>query len=78
MCFDVKFSIFPVRCFVSGWGRNDFLAGTFQIIQKQVDVPILQSAACQSTLATTRLGPTFVFDPLSFICAGGEPGKDAW
>ncbi|KAJ6636460.1 Phenoloxidase-activating factor 2 [Pseudolycoriella hygida] len=65
------------RCFVSGWGRNDFVNGTFQTIQKQVDVPILQPAQCQSQLAATRLGPSFVFDPVSFICAGSEAGKDA-
>ncbi|KAJ6640218.1 Phenoloxidase-activating factor 2 [Pseudolycoriella hygida] len=66
------------RCFVSGWGRNDFTAGTYQTIQKQVDVPILQNTQCQSQLSATRLGSSFVFDPVSFICAGGEPGKDAW
>lgn len=63
---------------MSGWGRNDFVAGTFQTIQKQVDVPILQNTVCQSSLAATRLGPAFVFDTASFLCAGGEPGKDAW
>ncbi|KAG4077162.1 hypothetical protein HA402_016149 [Bradysia odoriphaga] len=65
------------RCFVSGWGRNDFTTGSFQTIQKQVDVPILQPAQCQAQLAATRLGRTFVFDTTSFICAGGEAGKDA-
>ncbi len=63
---------------MSGWGRNDFVSGSFQAIQKQVDVPILQPTQCQSQLAATRLGPSFVFDTTSFICAGGETGKDAW
>lgn len=63
---------------MSGWGRNDFVNGTFQAIQKQVDVPILQPTQCQTQLAATRLGPTFVFDSVSFICAGSEAGKDAW
>lgn len=65
------------RCWVSGWGRNDFVSGTYQTIQKQVDVPVQANTFCQSSLAATRLGPSFIFDPASFICAGGEPGKDA-
>lgn len=32
---------------------------------------------CASMLKATRLGPGFQLDPLSFICAGGVPGKDA-
>lgn len=64
-------------CWVSGWGKNDFATGSYQNIQKQVDVPILPSTTCQSALAATRLGPTFVFDTNAFICAGGEIGKDA-
>lgn len=63
-------------CWVSGWGKNDFL-GVYQTIQKEVDVPILDTARCQAALTATRLGPTFVFDGTSFICAGGDPGKDA-
>lgn len=64
------------RCWVSGWGKNDF-NGVYQTIQKEVDVPILSAATCQAALAATRLGSTFVFDANSFICAGGEIGKDA-
>lgn len=62
---------------MSGWGKNDFTVGVYQAIQKQVDVPILQTAVCQQELAATRLGAQFVFDPASFICAGGEMGKDS-
>lgn len=47
------------------------------MIQKEVDLPILPPAACQAALSTTRLGSSFVFDSDSFICAGGEFGKDA-
>lgn len=68
--------LFAYSCWVSGWGKNDFL-GVYQTIQKEVDVPILDTARCQAALTATRLGPTFVFDGTSFICAGGEPGKDA-
>lgn len=65
-----------VRCWVSGWGKNDF-NGVYQTIQKEVDVPILDASRCQSLLSSTRLGSTYLFDANSFICAGGEPGKDS-
>uniref|UniRef100_A0A182K934 Peptidase S1 domain-containing protein n=1 Tax=Anopheles christyi TaxID=43041 RepID=A0A182K934_9DIPT len=65
------------RCWVSGWGKNDFVSGAFQSIPKEVDVPIVSSANCQTALRTTRLGGNFVLDATSFICAGGELGKDA-
>lgn len=71
-----NFRSFEFRCWVSGWGKNDF-NGVYQTIQKEVDVPILDAGRCQASLAATRLGSTFVFDATSFICAGGEPGKDA-
>lgn len=47
-----------------------------QPIEKEVDVPVVPFATCQTTLRTTRLGVAFNLDP-SFLCAGGEPGKDA-
>lgn len=65
------------RCWVSGWGKNDFVTGSYQTIQKQVDVPILPPAQCQAALAATRLGFQFQYDQASFICAGGEIGRDA-
>lgn len=45
------------------------------MILKKVDLPIIPHASCQNTLRTTRLGKYFVLDK-SFVCAGGEPGKD--
>lgn len=65
-----------IRCFVSGWGSGDFLNDTIQAISRKVDLKILDSAACQATLRMTKLGKNFVLDS-SFICAGGEKGKDA-
>lgn len=66
------------RCFVAGWGRDDFgPTGTFQAIQREVDVPLIPNADCQTALRRTRLGAGFVLDNASFICAGGEAGKDA-
>nr|CAD7575228.1 unnamed protein product [Timema californicum] len=66
------------RCWVSGWGKNDFgPQGQYQFIQKQVDVQVLSPGDCQQRLQGTRLGQYFSFDQNSFLCAGGEQGKDA-
>ncbi len=51
--------------------------GNFQYILKKVDVPVLESNDCEQRLRQTRLGPFFQLSRSSFICAGGELGKDA-
>lgn len=67
-----------IRCWVAGWGRNDFSnTGAFQAIQKEVDVPLVDQGTCQNLLRATRLGQNFQLDFTSFTCAGGEAGKDA-
>lgn len=64
------------RCTASGWGKDVFgKAGTYQVILKKVELPMVPSDKCQTALKTTRLGPKFTLHN-SFICAGGEPGKD--
>lgn len=65
-----------IRCWVAGWGRNDFTnTGAYQAIQKEVDVPLVDQNTCQNQLRATRLGSNFALDFTSFVCAGGEPGK---
>lgn len=65
-----------LRCWVAGWGATSFNSVTSsQSIETQVDVPIVDQATCQYNLRTTRLGPNFVLDTNSFMCAGGEAGK---
>lgn len=65
------------RCLVSGWGKDAF-TGTLQSIIKEVEVPIVPNNICQNLLRnTSRLGSTFVLNPTSFICAGGDVGRDA-
>lgn len=67
-----------IRCWVAGWGRNDFTNnGAYQAIQKEVDVPLIDQNTCQNQLRATRLGQNFQLDFNSFVCAGGEAGKDA-
>ncbi|XP_046625131.1 phenoloxidase-activating factor 2-like isoform X1 [Neodiprion virginianus] len=64
------------RCYASGWGKDIFgKEGHYQVILKKIDLPVVPHGLCQTTLRTTRLGKYFQLDP-SFICAGGEAGKD--
>ncbi|XP_048505286.1 phenoloxidase-activating factor 2-like isoform X2 [Athalia rosae] len=64
------------RCFASGWGKDIFgKEGHYQVILKRVDLPIVPHDVCQSSLRTTRLGKYFNLHS-SFVCAGGESGKD--
>lgn len=64
------------RCFVAGWGKNDFSAnGQYQAILKEVDLPIVEQNTCQTQLRATRLGANFALDMQSFMCAGGEAGR---
>lgn len=44
---------------------------------KEVDVPIVDQSTCENDLRKTRLGQSFILNRNSFICAGGEQGKDA-
>ncbi|XP_058459451.1 uncharacterized transmembrane protein DDB_G0289901-like [Malaya genurostris] len=64
------------RCFASGWGKDVFgKEGKYQVILKKIELPVMPFAKCQEALRTTRLGRRFILNK-SFICAGGEPGKD--
>lgn len=76
-CLSSSQVVTGMRCYVSGWGANSFTSGSFQTIQNQVEVPIVDQNTCESQLRTTRLGSGFVLDRTSFMCAGGEAGKDA-
>lgn len=65
-------------CYVAGWGKNAFGAtGAFQTILRKVDIKLVTNDICQASLRRTRLGPGFQLNAGSFICAGGENGKDA-
>lgn len=49
--------------------------GKYQVILKRVELPIVPRDKCVRELRKTRLGPHFELNS-SFICAGGERGKD--
>lgn len=64
-------------CVVSGWGKDMFSeTGKFQQILKSIDLPAVSRASCELAMRGTRLGPGFHLHE-SFMCAGGEKGKDA-
>jgi len=64
------------NCFATGWGKDQFgAAGEYQVVLKEIDLPIVGHQQCQDSLRRTRLGRRFQLDD-SFICAGGIAGKD--
>ncbi|KAK8386544.1 hypothetical protein O3P69_010878 [Scylla paramamosain] len=65
------------NCLVTGWGKDRFgKKGVFQNVLKKIDLPYVPHGECQTALRTTRLGGFFKLDK-SFLCAGGEAGKDS-
>merc|ERR550517_821297 len=58
-------------CFATGWGKDQFgAAGNYQVVLKEIDLPVVGHDQCEASLRTTRLGKRFKLDD-SFICAGG-------
>merc|ERR1712168_1012603 len=65
------------ECYVKGWGKDIFgKEGQYQVVLKEVKLPMVDDSQCLTWLRATRLGRRFRLDT-SFICAGGELGKDA-
>merc|ERR1719187_2203004 len=65
------------ECFVKGWGKDHFGADAeYQVVLKEVSLPVVPRDQCVDWLRATRLGKRFKLDQ-SFVCAGGEAGKDA-
>ncbi|CAH4034480.1 unnamed protein product [Pieris brassicae] len=64
------------RCLASGWGKDKSeKEGRFQVILRKVEVPVVDRRECETALRKTRLGDFFKLHA-SFMCAGGENGKD--
>jgi len=64
------------RCFATGWGKDQYgQAGKYQHVLKKIELPLVPQSTCQDSLRKTRLGANFKLHE-SFVCAGGEPGKD--
>ena len=63
-------------CFATGWGKDKFgAAGEFQVVLKELEIPVVERGLCQEKFRSSRLGSRFRLDP-SFMCAGGQPGQD--
>merc|ERR1712126_294387 len=63
-------------CFATGWGKDQFgAAGQYQVVLKEIDLPVVSNGVCQDKLRSTRLGQKFKLHD-SFLCAGGIAGKD--
>merc|ERR1712025_1039825 len=63
-------------CFATGWGKDKFgSAGQYQVVLKEIDLPVVGNSDCQDKLRSTRLGEKYKLHD-SFICAGGINGKD--
>jgi plasma kallikrein len=70
------FNFDNLRCLASGWGKDIFgKEGKYQVILKKIELPTVPFNTCQANLRTTRLGARFNLHN-SFMCAGGEKGKD--
>lgn len=76
----------PQRCWVTGWGEESFQGGNVGSTGggklNKVDVPIWDPFVCQERLREAgrdrpSIGPNYNLDMTSWLCAGGEPGKDA-
>ncbi|XP_067000979.2 phenoloxidase-activating factor 2 [Anabrus simplex] len=77
VCLPPKEQVFDgSRCFATGWGKDVFgKQGKYQVILKKVELPAVPRAECMERLRRTRLGKHFILHE-SFICAGGERGRD--
>lgn len=77
ICLPSKEETFDLaNCVATGWGKHEFgEKGNYPNILKKIDLPIVPRATCESCLRSTRVGPSFKLHE-SFICAGGEIGKD--
>merc|ERR1712061_5689 len=63
-------------CFATGWGKDKFgSAGQYQVVLKEIGLPVVSNYECQDKLRSTRLGQKYKLHD-SFICAGGVNGKD--
>jgi plasma kallikrein len=64
------------ECYAMGWGKDKFgREGEYQVILKRVQLPIVPHNECQNRLRTSRLSRYFKLHE-TFMCAGGEIGKD--
>ncbi|TDG42751.1 hypothetical protein AWZ03_010829 [Drosophila navojoa] len=65
------------RCTVTGWGKRGYSDKDYPNILKNIELPFVERNKCENQLRyNTRLGRYFELHE-SFVCAGGERGRDA-
>ncbi|XP_033153896.1 phenoloxidase-activating factor 2 [Drosophila mauritiana] len=62
-------------CYATGWGTKEAGSDKLEHVLKRINLPLVEREECQAKLRNTRLEARFRLRP-SFICAGGDPGKD--
>ncbi|KAJ2939506.1 hypothetical protein O0L34_g6334 [Tuta absoluta] len=63
-------------CIANGWGKDSFGGqGRYAVILKKLELDMVAHERCQALLRRTRLTAKFKLHP-TFVCAGGEEGKD--
>jgi hypothetical protein len=75
-----QLSQFHINCFNFEIGKIIIILisgkeGRYWVILKKVQLPVVPRDVCVEALRKTRLGPFFKLHE-SFICAGGEQGRD--
>lgn len=64
------------NCVANGWGKSHFgQSNRYAVILKKVEQDMVPYSRCNTLLKRTRLGHNFKLHN-SFVCAGGEAGKD--
>ncbi|KAK9878965.1 hypothetical protein WA026_003784 [Henosepilachna vigintioctopunctata] len=63
------------KCLAAGWGTGNHFGTEGEKILRKVQVTLMDKQKCQQQLQKSRLGQNFELHN-SFICAGGEEGKD--
>ncbi|XP_017065998.1 phenoloxidase-activating factor 2 [Drosophila eugracilis] len=63
------------HCLATGWGHFNLTTRTMEHLLKRIELPAVDHETCQRLLRRTILGRRYNLDA-SFICAGGEKGKD--
>jgi len=77
VCLPEVYEVFEGQtCFATGWGKDKFGSnGEYQVVLKEIDLPVVNHDVCEDKLRLTRLGKKFQLHE-SFLCAGGVDNKD--
>ncbi|XP_017044800.1 phenoloxidase-activating factor 2 [Drosophila ficusphila] len=67
--------LLTATCYATGWGAKEADSEKLEHVLKKISLPLVEHDECQAKLRNTRLEARFRLRP-SFLCAGGDPGKD--